>query len=1027
VTGSPVTAAGTLAGAWNTQTNNYIFAGPATAPAAAPTFRAQVAADVPSLDVAKITTGIFGSERGGTANGFTAFTGPTTAEKTFTLPDASATVLTSNAAVSIAQGGTGQTTASAAFDALSPMTTLGDTIHGGAAGTGTRLAGNTTATTEFLSQTGTGTSSAAPIWTTLGAGDIPVLDASKITTGILGSARGGTGNGFVAFSGPTTSEKTFTLPDASATLLYSGGMSLTSDPTANQGTISTLLHGNAAGQPSFGSVVSADLNITGTTCTNQFVSAISSAVAGTCTTATLASAQFANQGTTTTVLHGNAAGNPSFAAVTSADTTGTFSPSAHGHTLAGADFVNQGTTTTVLHGNTAGNPSWSGISLTADATVNQGTTTTVLHGNAAGQPSFAGVSLTADATVNQGTTTTLLHGNAAGAPSWGGVSLANDTAANQGTTTTVLHGNAAGQPSFSAVGLTTDVTGILGSANGGTGNGFTAFTGPTTAEKAFALPDAAATILTSNAAVTLAQGGTNATSFTAARCVRVNAGGTALEVAATDCAVAGATPALDNLASVAINASLVPGTAATLNLGSAALPWANTFFGNAANQTFTWDVSALAANRTAYVPNANSTLVVADTGTASNFLTAISALGAITKARPALADLSDAANVLSTSTTATGMSAANFCADAGASDTYACNLAPAIASYVTGTHYWFKANTVNTGAASINFNAKGALAIKKLTAGSITTDLADNDIRAGQWVEVVYDGTNAQMWSPTNNVKAIAEGGTGATAKQAAFDALSPVTTRGDMIVRDASNNIRLAKGSQYQVLTGGASDLTWAALALDQATATSGILGSAKGGTGNGFTKFTGPTTAEKTFTLPDMSLPLSGVVFTQTTDVTVANTVSETTVLGTGIGSLTLPAGALTAGKTLRGTLRGYVNATADPTLSVKVYLGAVAVYTGPTLSIYPDTDSAFTMMFDVTCRTVGSSGTVQSQANTLYIVDEEGTKFSVPLDVSQTSTVTIDTTSANVINVKTAWGTADVGNAITITNAVFELLGG
>jgi hypothetical protein len=41
----------------------------------------------------------------------------------------------------------------------------------------------------------------------------------------------------------------------------------------------------------------------------------------TCTTATLASAQFANQGTTTTVLHGNGAGNPSFGSVVQGDVT----------------------------------------------------------------------------------------------------------------------------------------------------------------------------------------------------------------------------------------------------------------------------------------------------------------------------------------------------------------------------------------------------------------------------------------------------------------------------------------------------------------------------------------------------------------------------------------------------------------------------------------------------------------------------------------------------------------------------------
>lgn len=45
----------------------------------------------------------------------------------------------SSGVLAIARGGTGQSTASAAFNALSPMTTLGDLIYGGAAGAGTRL------------------------------------------------------------------------------------------------------------------------------------------------------------------------------------------------------------------------------------------------------------------------------------------------------------------------------------------------------------------------------------------------------------------------------------------------------------------------------------------------------------------------------------------------------------------------------------------------------------------------------------------------------------------------------------------------------------------------------------------------------------------------------------------------------------------------------------------------------------------------------------------------------------------------
>lgn len=55
-----------------------------------------------------------------------------------------------------------------------PMTTLGDTIYGGnsPAGSETRLAGNTTTTKKFLTQTGNGTISAAPLWDTVSKSDV---------------------------------------------------------------------------------------------------------------------------------------------------------------------------------------------------------------------------------------------------------------------------------------------------------------------------------------------------------------------------------------------------------------------------------------------------------------------------------------------------------------------------------------------------------------------------------------------------------------------------------------------------------------------------------------------------------------------------------------------------------------------------------------------------------------------------------------------------------------------------------------
>ena len=88
------------------------------------------------------------------------------AEKTIAFTDSTITGNATNVTgtVAIGNGGTGQTTASAAFNALSPVTTLGDLIYGSGTNTNTRLAGNTTTTRRVLTQTGTGTVSAAPVW-----------------------------------------------------------------------------------------------------------------------------------------------------------------------------------------------------------------------------------------------------------------------------------------------------------------------------------------------------------------------------------------------------------------------------------------------------------------------------------------------------------------------------------------------------------------------------------------------------------------------------------------------------------------------------------------------------------------------------------------------------------------------------------------------------------------------------------------------------------------------------------------------
>lgn len=109
VTGSPGTS---LALSWSSHSANAVFATP-NGSAGAPSIRVLVGADIPPINVGStanggvLSTSILLGTNGGTSNGFFSVTGPATALRTFTFPNASATVLTDNALVTVAQGGTG--------------------------------------------------------------------------------------------------------------------------------------------------------------------------------------------------------------------------------------------------------------------------------------------------------------------------------------------------------------------------------------------------------------------------------------------------------------------------------------------------------------------------------------------------------------------------------------------------------------------------------------------------------------------------------------------------------------------------------------------------------------------------------------------------------------------------------------------------------------------------------------------------------------------------------------------------------
>ena len=111
-------------------------------------------------------------------------------------------------------------------------------------------------------------------------------------------------------------------------------------------------------------------------------------------------------------------------------------------------------------------------------------------------------------------------------------------------------------------------------------------------------------------------------------------------------------------------------------------------------------------------------------------------------------------------------------------------------------------NTVsNIGASGVGvFKQKTGIdfELKKINAGStkiiITDDTGNN--------EIDIDVTEANLTLDSiGGTLSISKGGTGQTTQTPAFDALSPTTTKGDVVAHDGTDNIRLAVGSNNEVI----------------------------------------------------------------------------------------------------------------------------------------------------------------------------------------------------------------------------------
>lgn len=175
----------------------------------------------------------------------------------------------------------------------------------------------------------------------------------------------------------------------------------------------------------------------------------------------------------------------------------------------------------------------------------------------------------------------------------------------------------------------------------------------------------------------------------------------------------------------------------------------------------------------------------------------------------------------------------------------------------------------------------------------------------------------------------------------------------------------------------------------------------------------------------LPTIEAPvINGVQFTQNQNVTIANTTTVSSLIGTGVGSSNLSSLFFTSGKTVMIKLFGFISAVSANSAAIEINLGGTAIASSNDAMPINLTSMLFSLSFALTCQTTGETGTVIGQGATTI---QAGTGLTPPLQsaLAMLTAATIDTTVAQDIGVTLQWSDASASNSITVTNCIIEIL--
>jgi len=155
---------------------------------------------------------------------------------------------------------------------------------------------------------------------------------------------------------------------------------------------------------------------------------------------------------------------------------------------------------------------------------------------------------------------------------------------------------------------------------------------------------------------------------------------------------------------------------------------------------------------------------------------------------------------------------------------------------------------------------------------------------------------------------------------------------------------------------------------------------------------------------------------LFSQTEDgPDVENTTDELTIIGNGLGSLSIPANGFAKGNTFRAYIEGDLSSLNNAELTINIRdNGNILATTGP-MTLVTTSGNYYYLDVNFVVRQIGAAGAAQLMTSGMFQYTKTANNTPEVIGFNNLNSTTFDTTTDSTLNITAQWGAADPSNSI------------